>query len=424
MNYTEALSFIHGIARFGSKPGLSRVQALLERLGNPQKELRFIHVAGTKGKGSTCAMISNILTQAGYKTGLYISPYVLDFRERIQIDGEMIPEKALAEHAGAVKAHWDILDRTGDTPSEFEVVVAIAFEYFLRESCDAVVLEVGMGGRLDATNIIDAPLCSVITSLGLDHTEYLGDTIEKIAYEKCGIIKPGGVTVSAYGQPAGAAQVIAEACRERGNRLIIPAEPEIISADIFGSKIRYRELECSLPLGGAHQAKNAAVAIDAALSLRESGCRIAAADIVAGIAGVKFPSRLEALSREPLFLLDGAHNAMSAEALAESLTLLGKMPIHAVAGIMADKDARAVLEAVLPHCESLICVTPQNPRAMRAERLAELAKSYIQDVTAAESIEAALQEAIKRAGQAGAVLVFGSLYLASEVRPIAKKLLG
>jgi dihydrofolate synthase/folylpolyglutamate synthase len=424
MNYQESLEFIHGIERFGSKPGLERVKLLLERLGNPQKKLRFVHAAGTKGKGSTCAMLSGILKQAGFKTGLYISPFVLDFRERVQINGEMIPEDALAEAATRVRPHWEALDSIGETPSEFEVVVAAAMDYFARENCDIVVLEVGMGGRLDATNAIDTPLCAVITSLGFDHTEYLGETIERIAYEKCGIIKPGGATVSAAGQPREAAAVIANACFGRGSRLIVCGEPEILRADITGSDIRYRGLELFVPLGGAHQAANAANAIEAALALRNEGLAIADSDIIAGIGATAFPARLEVLSREPLVLLDGAHNPMSAEALARALKPLEGLGIHAICGIMADKDISGVLGRVLPLCASLVAVKPSNPRAMPAEKLAMLAGECLQDAETAESMEQAVRMALEKAKGGGAVLIFGSLYLAAEIRPVAMGMLG
>jgi dihydrofolate synthase/folylpolyglutamate synthase len=422
MNYRESLKFIHSIERFGSKPGLERVKLLLERLGNPQKKLRFVHAAGTKGKGSTCAMLSGILKQAGFKTGLYISPFVLDFRERVQINGEMIPEEALAEAATRVRPHWEALDSIGETPSEFEVVVAIAMDYFARERCDIVVLEVGMGGRLDATNAIDTPLCAVITSLGFDHTEYLGETIEKIAYEKCGIIKPSGVTVSAAGQPREAAEVIANVCFERGSRLVVCGEPETLSADISGSDIRYRGLELFVPLGGAHQAANAANAIEAALVLRNAGLAVSDSDIINGIGATAFPARLEVLSRAPLVLLDGAHNPMSAEALARALAPLEGRKIHAICGIMADKDISGVLGRVLPLCKSLVAVKPSNPRAMPAEKLAMLAEEYLQDAETAESMEQAMRMALEKAKGGGAVLIFGSLYLAAEIRPVAIKI--
>ncbi len=424
MTYPEALAFIHGIARFGSKPGLRRVQLLLERLGNPQDKLRFVHVAGTKGKGSTCAMLSNILKKAGLQTGLYISPFVLDFRERIQINGEMISENDLAEITGLVKLHWDELDRLGETPSEFELVVAVAMVYFLRSACDIVVLEVGMGGRLDATNVIKTPLCSVITSLGLDHTEYLGETIEEISLEKCGIIKPGGVTVSASGQPEAAAKVIEATCSRLDNRLAVCVEAEVLDMDITGSRIIYGGLELYIPLGGAHQIINAANAVEAVFVLRRAGLDINDEDISGGMSNASFPSRLEVLGRDPLILLDGAHNPMSARALAEALKLLYGRDIHAVVGIMADKDVRAVLSEVLPLCRSLTAVTPENPRAMRASTLAEVAREYLDDVSVAKSMEQALRISLGKSGSAGAVLIFGSLYLAAEIRPAVLRAVG
>lgn len=423
MRYDEALEFIHSIARFGSKPGLRRIGMLLERMGNPQNRLRFVHVAGTNGKGSTCTMLSYILKQAGLKTGLYISPFVLDFNERIQINNEMISNDELAKSASLVHRHWQALDKAGEPPTEFEVVTAIAMDYFLRMRCDIVVLEVGLGGRFDATNIINTPLCSVITNISIDHTEYLGDTVAEIAFEKCGIIKPHGITVSYPHEPPEAAAVIAKTCAERDNRLITGGDAEILSMDIFGSVIRYGGMEIRVPLSGGHQVLNAVTAVEAARVLRLSGLSISDGDIVSGIRDTRFVSRLEILNEEPLVLLDGAHNLSGAAALAESLKLLQGRKIHALAGMMADKDADGILAEVLAFCESVTIFTPANPRAMKSGDLAKLARRYCPSVFIADTPDSAVSLPFSMLKGDDAMLIFGSLYLAAEIRPAAKRLL-
>lgn len=427
MDYSEALKFIHGIARFGTKLGLSRVQLLLERLGNPQKKLKFIHVAGTNGKGSTCTMISRVLSQAGYKTGLYISPFVLDFCERIQIDGEMIDREDFARVASKVKTYWDILDLEGDTPSEFETLLACAFEYFLDNNVDIVLLEVGMGGRLDATNVIDPPLAAAITSLGMDHMEYLGDTIEKIATEKCGIIKPGSILVCYPEQKPGAWEVIRRRCSEENVPLFIPEQAEVLSMGFFGSEMKYKGLKLALPLIGAHQIINATVALELLLRLDGLGFKVNEQDIVRGMSKVSFPARLEIISRRPLVILDGAHNVDGARVLGQALDMLGGRKIHAVVGMQAAKDVAGTLELILPHLASLTAVSAQGvPGALPPGELVGLIPSQsCTDLDTADSPREGVEKATARLmGGEDVLLVCGSLYLASEVRPILFEIFG
>lgn len=427
INYSEALDFIHGIARFGSKPGLTRVAELLRRIGDPQRKLKFVHVAGTNGKGSTCTMLSYILAEAGYKTGLYISPFVLDFRERIQLNNSMIPEDELVRSTETVKQKWDEMniESGGAPPTEFEVVVAVALDYFVRSGCDIVVLEVGLGGRLDATNAIDTPLCSVITNIGIDHTEFLGDTIAQITSEKCGIIKDGGTTVAYPRLNAEALKVVTDTCKQHGNRLILPAAASVVSMDIDGSEIEYDGLKVRIPLSGEHQIYNTATVIEAVKVLRLKGFGISDENIAEGIAKTTFPSRMEKLSDKPLVLLDGAHNLLGAQVIAESLKMLKGRVIHAVAAFMSDKDADGIFHEILPYCRDLTVYSlPDNPRAMPAEEVSRLAKKYCGEVCVAQTLEAALTEPLSRCCEDEAVLIFGSLYFASEIRPVAKKLLG
>ncbi len=423
MDYEQALSFIHTIARFGSKPGLRRVTMLLERMGNPQDRLKFIHVAGTNGKGSTCTMLSHILTAAGLRTGLYISPFVLDFRERIQVNNQMISKEDLVASTALVKSHWDVLDAAGETPTEFEVVVAIAMDYFVRQNCDVVVLEVGMGGRFDATNVIQTPLASVITSIDMDHIEYLGDTLEKIAFEKCGIIKEGGITVSYPHQLPEAMTVIQEQAAAKLNTLMLAPEVEVLSSDITGSKIVWRDREIHLPLAGRHQVYNASTVLATVEALALQGLVLPLEAVVFGIAATRFPSRLEILHKEPLVLLDGAHNLSGAQALADALALLEPhQSVHGVVGMLADKDVDGVLAAVLPRCSSVVAVTPNSPRALDAKDMAEKAKQYCSNTMAAASLEEGVHTAFRRCGPQDVVVLFGSLYLASDLRPIGLNL--
>ena len=420
MDYQEALAFIHSIARFGSKPGLRRVSMLLERMDAPQRKLKFIHVAGTNGKGSTCAMLNGILRQAGYRTGLYISPFVLDFRERIQLDGKMISKRDLADCTRVVKAHWDVLDVMGETPTEFEVVVAVAMEYFTRMRCDIVVLEVGMGGRFDATNVIDAPLCSVITAIGMDHMEYLGDTLEKIAAEKCGIIKRGGVTVSYPLQDPEALAVIMEQCALMENRLLIPgaAGVDILEMGIEGSRVRWEEREYCIPLAGKHQIYNTLTVLEAVKAISLSGFSVPYNVVFEGIAATCFPARLEILGREPLVLLDGAHNLQGVKALGAALDLLPQRPVHLVMGVLADKEVDAMLAELLPRCADLLAVEPDNPRGLPAKELAGKARAHC-PAEAVPDLREAVRRGLARCERGEVLLLCGSLYLASQLRPLA-----
>ena len=425
MTYLEALDYIHSFQRFGKKPGLERMRALMELLGNPQERLHVVHVAGTNGKGSTCAMTAGILRAAGYRTGLSVSPYILNFRERIQIDGELIPEQALAEETARIRP---LADRVEDL-TEFELVTAIAFDWFARQDCEVVVLEVGLGGRFDATNVITRPLVAAITPIGLDHTAVLGNTIEQIAFEKCGILKPGVPVVVSPGQPDDALGVIFEEAAGKGCEIIQPrlGAVEELEMGLEGSSFAYDMFHLQVPLAGRHQVANALAAVElAVLAQAELGRRRAAKVpclscemVEEGIGSVHFPARMELLRREPLTILDGAHNPAGARSLADSLSMLKGRPVTAVMGILADKDSGGVLELLVPYFRRLICVTPQNPRALDAHELASRAGQLGLSASAAHSAQEAweLAEAVARL-EDGAVVICGSLYLAAELRRI------
>ena len=421
MTYETALKKIHSLLTFGSRPGLDRMREFLRRLGDPQNRLKYIHVAGTNGKGSTCAVLSAILTAAGYKTGLFISPYITDFRERIQINNRMISKKALTE---AVEATFPVLEELraeGIVITEFEYVNALQFYWHAKEKCDVVVLETGMGGLLDCTNVIEPPLCAVITAIGLDHTAILGDTIAKIAAQKCGIVKNGSAVVTAPQEPE-AMEVIEAAAREKGAALLKSANLpiKIKEMTLAGSRFTLEGEEYFLRLAGRHQIENAANALTALFYLRNKGLLSFNTEHVRrGLAAAVNPARLELFGENPPVLLDGAHNPNGIAALERALEdFLPDAPVTCVMGMLADKDVDGAIELLRGLFRRVYTVPVQNPRALDAEALAEKFRRVCGDVTAFPSPKAALEQAIKTAkAENGAVLICGSLYLAGEIRP-------
>ena len=416
MNVTEALTYIHSVCWKGSIPGLSRTKELLARMGNPEKRLRFVHIAGTNGKGSTAAMIASVLQKAGYRTGLYTSPYLFRFHERMKVNGEDITDGELAEITQWVKPHAEAME---DHPTEFELVTAIAMEYFARQRCDIVVLEVGMGGEWDSTNVIDPPEAAVICNLGLDHTEVLGDTLEKIARAKAGIIKPGCPVVLYRNIPSVEA-VFEAACRERGAELYkvdfqaLHAGAHSFMGQTFDFGAR---TGLQIPLLGAHQLCNAAVAVTAVDCLIRRGWRISEENIRQGLRDVTWPGRFELLRRSPDFIVDGGHNPQCLEALAQNVRdYLAGRDITALTCVMADKDYTHMYATMAPLVSRFVTVTPDNPRAMAAEKLREILLPFGKPVTACASVAEGVEQAIRQAGEQGLVLAFGSLYLVGDVR--------
>lgn len=417
MNYEQSLAFIHGIPRFGPKLGLERIQCLLERLDNPQKKMKFIHVAGTNGKGSTCTMLSYILTEAGYRTGLYISPFIIDFTERIQVNNQMISQEDLARITSKIQPIWEELSQQGNSPSEFEVVLAIALEYYFEQGCDVVILEVGMGGRYDATNVIDTPLVCVMTKIGLDHTEYLGDTLTEIAGEKAGIIKRDGVCVSAPQQDPEVLAVFMQTCAQQNNVLHIPHQLEIVEQSWKGSRVVIGKTNIFIPLGGRHQIDNAMTVLEVCRVLQERGYGITEQNIISGIAHTQFPARLEAVQTNPLVLLDGAHNVCGAQALREAVKQLEQRPIYGVVAMMKDKNATDFLREISDVLQGVVVTSlGENPRAFQTCELGGLARQFWRSVQEEERPMDAVEQAKELAGKNGAVLVCGSLYLLSELR--------
>ncbi len=417
MNLEESLAYIHGLYRKGAKPGLQRIEKLLYWMRDPQKQLKFIHIAGTNGKGSTAAMIASILTKAGYKTGLFTSPYIYRFNERIQIDGKQISDEDVVTYAEYVRIFAQ--DMEDDMCTEFEFVTAMAFKYFAREGCDIVVLEVGMGGLLDATNSIPAPQVAVITNIGLDHTDALGDTVEKIAANKAGIIKPG-CTAVVYRGSESVEQVYVQVCQEKS----VPLK----KADFDGLRLHSHGLDgqvfdcghrkdLELPLLGHHQLYNAAVVLSVADALIEKGWNITEEQIRDGIRKVSWPGRFDIVGHDPLFIIDGGHNPQCIEALVKNIQdYLAGMRVICLTGVLADKDYGDMFRPVMPLAEQFVCITPDNPRRLDAGSLAQHLQAAGANAVACETVAEGVEKAKKLAGKDGVVLCFGSLYTIGDIK--------
>ena len=412
MTYEQATEYIDSFLIFGSKLGLERVTKLLNDLGNPQDKLKFIHVAGTNGKGSVCAYCSSILQQAGYKTGLFTSPYIIDFRERFQINGEMISEDELIKIVEKIKSIIDTYPKD-EIPTEFEIVTAIGMMYFYQNNCDVVVLEVGLGGRFDSTNVIKNPLVSVICSISLDHTAQLGDTVDKIAFEKAGIIKENCESVLYPVQEEEVFKVIEDVAIKKHSNLTIAKNERISIVDrhINGDIIRFNDLDIALKIPGMFQPLNFITAVTA---IEKSGLKVTDSQIKNGAEKAFFPARLQLFSENPKILLDGAHNPDGVKALKEHLEKYFDKPT-AIIGMMKDKDVSTVLSEIAPLFSKIITVTVNNPRSLTADELAEKAEKYCDNVMPiADYKKAILQE--KKANED--FVICGSFYLCSDALKI------
>ena len=416
MTYEEALSYIHSICWKGSKLGLDRTRELLGKLNDPQKELKFIHIAGTNGKGSTAAMLSSILEEAGYRVGLYTSPFINRFNERMQVNHQPIPDEELAALTEYVRPHADAM---ADSPTEFELITALAMVWFARQKCDIVVLEVGMGGELDSTNIIDVPEAAVIAAMGMDHVKELGPTMADIARAKAGIIKEGGRVVSYGGNPE-ADEVIAAVCRARNASLCQPDFSAIVPGDfsLEGQTFSYKGWRgLRIPLVGAYQMNNAAVVLETVEVLRQRGWSVSDEAVRKGLADTRWPARFEVLRRDPVFIVDGGHNPHGIRATAESLRrLFPGRKITFVTGVMADKDVEHILGLIVPLADQFFTVRPDNPRAMDAGELARRIEAMGAKATACASVRDGVDRAIQAEGPHGVACALGSLYMSGEVR--------
>ena len=421
-NAEQAIEYIHSVCWKGSIPGLGRTRNLLDLMGNPQNKLKYVHIAGTNGKGSTAAMTASILQKAGYRVGLYTSPYIYRFNERMQIDGKPISDEELTETTAWVKPLAQSME---ESPTEFELVSCIAFEYFKRNRCNIVVLEVGMGGALDSTNVIPAPEVAVITNIGLDHTDVLGDTVEKIAQTKAGIFKPSCDAVVYRSSPSVEA-VFEKVCAEK--------KVKLTKADFAGLRLVSHGLEgqvfdcgsrkgLELPLLGDHQLHNAAVVLSVADALIARGWKITEDNIRDGIRQVSWPGRFDVMRKDPLFIIDGGHNPQCIEALVKNIEdyLAGKNVI-VLTGVLADKDYADMYRPVMPLVREFVCITPPNPRKLDAGLLAQYLTEKGAAATACETIEDGVRTAMEKAGKDGVVLSFGSLYSIGAIRDALEQL--
>ncbi len=401
MNYLETLNYIHSLGNFSLPATLDRIKQVMQKLGNPQNSFKAIHIAGTNGKGSVSAMLAKVFETAGYKTALFISPFIIDFRERIEINGEFISEADLVYYAEKVKA-------TNIKLTEFEFITATAFLYFSDKKCDIAIIETGLGGRLDATNALEKVIASVITKIGLDHTAILGDTIEQITAEKCGIIKNAPV-ITSFNQCEKAMAVLGE------YKPTIPQKNElkILNSDITGNTYIYKGVQYSTSLIGEYQIENSLIVIE---TVKNCGISISEENLKFALANTYFPARLEVISKKPLVILDGAHNPDGAAALAQFLKQY-KGKASAIIGMMKDKDYETVLSVCLPYIYKAVAVTVENaPRTLTADELSRSASKYTECAPAesyAEALEILKDEEV--------IFVFGSLYLASSIREKIKK---
>ncbi len=404
-NYEKTLRYIHSLGMFSQPAGLNRMTAVMEKLSNPHRSLYAVHIAGTNGKGSTACMTARALTAAGYKTGLFVSPFIIDFRERIQIDGDFITEQALVRLTETVRS-------TGVELTEFEFITAVGILYFYENNCDVCVIETGLGGRLDATNILTDTL-AVITKIGLDHTAVLGDTIEQIATEKAAIIK-SDKALTCFGQCEAALDVI----KQKAHLLCIPSKDDlqVLGCSILGNEFIYKGRRYKTALGGKHQLQNATLVIEVLSALKFD---VPYEAVYEGLQAATFPARLEAVGQNPLTVIDGAHNPDGAGVLREAMMPF-KGTVTAIVGMMRDKSVDEFLSETLPLCKNVIAVrATDNARALSTDEMRRACEKHNRSVYTADSILGAVQMAQEMSGD-DPVFIFGSLYLAAEVRKLLK----
>ena len=422
MNYKEALEYIHSSSSVFCKPGLERINELVDKLGHPERDLKFIHIGGTNGKGSTSSMLAEILISEGYTVGLYTSPYVRRFNERMRISGVEISDSELAEITELVRP---IADAMTDKPTEFELITAIAFEYFRRGRCDVVVLEVGMGGRLDSTNIIESPLVSIITGISLDHVAFLGDTVEQIAYEKAGIIKKN-CPVLFGGNSNSALSVIADVAEKKSAPLYTVDHTDICieKSDLTGSCFSYKAWEnINISLLGLYQPCNAATVLNAVDILRAHGIAISDVAVRSGLLSASWPARFEIILHRPTVIFDGAHNPEGIIAAVDSIKkYFGQKKVVIFTGVLSDKDYRIIAKSISEVASNVFTITPDNPRALSAGEYAKIFSTNGVDAIPCKNIDIAIDMAINTAiKQDTALCCLGSLYTYAHVTEVVKK---
>lgn len=422
MNYKESIKYIEYTKNQLRQIDNSRMKKLMKELDNPQDKLSFIHVGGTNGKGSCVASLSSILINAGYKVGMYTSPHLVKYEERMKVNDKCISQKKFAQIAEKVKG---VTDKMKETPTVFEKLTAMAFEYFYEAKVDVVVLEVGLGGRLDATNVIKKPDLCILMNIGLEHTEVLGDTISKIAKEKSGIIKENS-NVVCYKSSKEAIDIFKEAAKEKHANLRVAdfKKIKIKKEGLNGQVFDYGDIKnIELSLLGKHQFKNAATVIEACSALKEIGYKITLNDVKEGLKNVVWDARLSIMCKKPLFILDGAHNPQCTEALKESLpTLLKNKKAIMLCGVLKDKDYKSLMKAMIPFAKEFVCLTPGSYRALKAEDLADELRKKKQVATPVSSIEEGIKLSLTKAKKNGVIVAFGSLYLVGYIHDVFNKL--
>jgi len=431
LNYTEAIEYIQNTSKYGNNTGTKRVEKILDILGNPHKDLKCIHIAGTNGKGSITSMITSILIESGYRVGMYTSPYIEDFEERIQINRENISKDDLAYYTTIVsEAIEKVVSMGWGYPTEFETITCIMFLYYSKKQIDYAVIEVGLGGKSDSTNVIK-PLVSIITSISYDHVSILGNTIEEIASEKAGIIKEN-VPVILYPQQQGAYKVIEKTCKEKGSKLIqidenliyhIPNEDFNKSYQLLQIKTNKDEYKVQLSLLGSHQRMNCAVAIYTIEELMDRGIKITKEDILRGLSNVKWPGRLEMLKSNPLVVLDGAHNLDGITKLKESVEHYFRYKkLVLIIGILSDKDVEKMIEIITPMADKIIAVTPNSYRGKTAQELIKIIEKHNKNCEALDEYKEAYIKALDYCDNEDMILICGSLYMIGDMRKIIRNI--
>lgn len=425
MNYAEARVYLDEVSKYGSVLGLENMRELLGRLGNPQDDLKFIHISGTNGKGSVLAYLSTILSGGGYRTGRYISPTLFSYRERIQVDEQKIEKESLAHHVTAIaKVIEEMKAENAGNPTAFEVETALAFLYFKEKDCDIVVLETGLGGALDATNIIKTTVMEVIAPISMDHMEFLGDTLEKIAMQKAGIIKPHTAVVSASQEPD-AKKVLDHVCKENqcSMYMVDPAQITDVLYDVEEQQFSYKNWKnVKITLAGSYQILNAALALEGVEELRRLGYHLSEEQVRQGLYRAVWRGRFTLLSKNPAVIIDGAHNPGAAKELKHSLDLYFKgKDLYYIFGVFQDKDYQEVIRLTAPLAKHIITVqTPGNPRALPANELKETVQAVNPSVEAAQSIQEAVKKSLQLAKNEDAIIIFGSLSFLGEAERAVK----
>lgn len=424
MTYEEALSYLQELNKFGYNFGLGRITQLLKMLGNPQQNLKVIHIGGTNGKGSTAAMVVSILKSAGFRVGLFSSPHLHNYTERMTINGEEIPQGRMASLLTEIRfVLVEMVEQGFEHPTEFEVNTALALLYFAREQVDFTILEVGLGGAIDSTNVVQ-PLVAAITNVGMDHMEYLGENLKDIAKVKAGIIKAGSKVVTGVGQPE-ILEILEKACQENKVELIKVGQDiliELLSSTVKGvsfnlqvQNMNYEGLEISLL--GEHQTVNGALAVAIVKFLSDYGYQISSAAIRQGLKRVSWPGRLEILRHRPAIVIDVAHNVDGAQALRKAIeSIFSYRKLVLVLGMLADKDKEKILKLLAPLAEILIVTQPNSPRAGSWKDLAKIGAKYVEQVEVIPKIEDAIQRGLELAGVEDLLCITGSIYMVADAR--------